>query len=203
MNIPLVVISGNHDGAARMAVGASLLRKNGVVIAARPQDCFSPWMLEKNGEKVQIFTMPWMDVLTARGLLGESGEGLHTSQQCTEKLLGKWKNLFHPEAYHVLVGHCFVAGSRFPTRKIRFLWEKATRYPVKLLRISIMWRWDICTALSGREKWALCRSPLWYSVDEEHHQKSISIVEVTKEGISLREEKVCPLRRVRPSGRPV
>lgn len=198
MNIPLVVISGNHDGAARMAVGASLLRKNGVVIAARPQDCFSPWMLEKNGEKVQIFTMPWMDVLTARGLLGESGEGLHTSQQCTEEIVGKMEELFHPEAYHVLVGHCFVAGSSLSdSENPVFVGESDQISSETFENFDYVALGHLHRSQRAGKNGRYAGSPLWYSVDEEHHQKSISIVEVTKEGISLREEKVCPLRRVR------
>ena len=82
LEVPFFVISGNHDGAARMAVGAPLLRKNNVVIAARPEDCFSPFQLERNGEKAQIFTLPWMDIPTARALLGEEGNDLRSTQQC-------------------------------------------------------------------------------------------------------------------------
>lgn len=61
MGIPLVVISGNHDGAARMAVGASLLRKNGVVIAAGRKDCFSPVVLERTARKYRFLQyLGWM-----------------------------------------------------------------------------------------------------------------------------------------------
>ena len=42
MGVPLLSISGNHDGADRLAVGAPLLRKSGVVIAATPQSCLEP-----------------------------------------------------------------------------------------------------------------------------------------------------------------
>ena len=96
LNIPLLVISGNHDGAARMAVGASLLRKNGVVIAARPKDTFFPCVLEKDGEMAQIFTLPWMDVHTAREFLGEEGAGLRTAQQCMEAIVRKMEGMFLP-----------------------------------------------------------------------------------------------------------
>lgn len=198
MGIPLVVISGNHDGAARMAVGASLLRKNGVVIAARPEDCFSPVVLEKNGEKVQIFTMPWMDVLTARALLGEEGKELRTSQQCAEAIIQRMEELFLPDAIHILVGHCFVAGSSLSDSENPVFVGGSDQ-----ISSDTYGHFDYVALghLHGPQRAGkngrYSGSPLWYSVSEENHQKSFSIVEVTKGSFSLQEEKVHPLRRVR------
>lgn len=56
--VPFFLISGNHDGADRLCVGARLLRKSGIYLTARLEDAFEPILLEKNGESVQIFCCP-------------------------------------------------------------------------------------------------------------------------------------------------
>ena len=42
LQIPFAVISGNHDGADRIAVGSSMLRSSGIYIATKLEDVFSP-----------------------------------------------------------------------------------------------------------------------------------------------------------------
>lgn len=94
LNIPLLVISGNHDGAARMAVGASLLRKNGVVIAARPQDTFFPCVLEKTGKWRRFSPCPgWMS--PQPGNFWEKRErACEQLSSVWKPLSGKWKGCF-------------------------------------------------------------------------------------------------------------
>lgn len=197
LNIPLLVISGNHDGAARMAVGASLLRKNGVVIAARPQDTFFPCVLEKNGEMAQIFTLPWMDVPTAREFLGEEGAGLRTAQQCMEAIVRKMEGMFLPSAVHVLVSHCFVAGSALSDSENPIFVGGTDQVASDTFRaFDYVALGHLHGPQKAGENGRYSGSPLWYSVDEEHHRKSVTIVEVTKDALTLREEPVQPLRRV-------
>ncbi len=198
LEVPFFVISGNHDGAARMAVGAPLLRKNNVVIAARPEDCFSPFQLERNGEKAQIFTLPWMDIPTARALLGEEGNDLRSTQQCTEAIVRRMETLFDPEAVHILIAHCFVAGSSLSDSENPVFVGGSDQVTIETFQ---PFDYTALGHLHGPQKAGsrgrYSGSPLWYSVDEEHHKKSISVVEVAPDNLSIREEAVSPLRRVR------
>lgn len=49
--LPLLAISGNHDGADRIAPAAQLLREQGVYIATKIEDAFSPIALERMGPR--------------------------------------------------------------------------------------------------------------------------------------------------------
>ena len=69
--VPFFLISGNHDGADRLCVGARLLRKSGIYLTARLEDAFEPILLEKNGESVQIFLLPYFEPAEARDVLGD------------------------------------------------------------------------------------------------------------------------------------
>ena len=48
--IPLVAITGNHDGADRVAVGTSLLGQQGVILANRLEKEIRPVILEREGQ---------------------------------------------------------------------------------------------------------------------------------------------------------
>ena len=69
--VPFFLISGNHDGADRLCVGARRLRKSGIYLTARLEDAFEPILLEKNGEWVQIFLLPYFEPAEARDVLGD------------------------------------------------------------------------------------------------------------------------------------
>ena len=196
--VPLIAIAGNHDGADRLAVGAQLLRKNGVVIAARPQDAFSPYVLEKAGETVQLFTLPWLDAPSARQLLGEEGQGLRTWGQCAQAIVDKMAGMFLPGAAHVLVSHCFVAGSILSDSESTVFVGGSDQTPADIFApFDYVALGHLHAPQRAGEKGRYSGSPLWYSVDEEKHKKSLSIIEVRPGGFSLGEEPVVPLRRVR------
>ena len=65
------VISGNHDGAGRMALLKSALRRSGAIFATTLEDAFSPVELEENGERLQLFLLPYFDAAQARDFLGD------------------------------------------------------------------------------------------------------------------------------------
>ena len=103
------IISGNHDGAQRMALLKGALRQSGVYFATELADAFAPVMLEQGEEKLQLFLLPYFDAAQAREFLGD--DSLRGEGACLEALLQRLVPLFAPDAGHVLVSHCFAAGS--------------------------------------------------------------------------------------------
>ena len=104
------VISGNHDGAGRMALLKQALSRSGVYFATELSDALTPVLLEEGGERLQLFLLPYFDTAQAREFLGDGslrGEG-----PCMERLLEQLLPLFDPEAGHVLLSHCFAAGAQ-------------------------------------------------------------------------------------------
>ena len=107
-HVPLIAITGNHDSAARLSLGASLLRGAGVVLATRPEDLYTPYMLEKDGERVCFYTLPYCEPAAARALLGDAD--IRTADDAFRALLAKIVPA--PDACNVLVTHCFAAGGQ-------------------------------------------------------------------------------------------
>lgn len=65
--VPAVVISGNHDGPERIAVGAKLLARFGIHIVTSLEAAFRP--IELGG--AQIFALPYFDNAEMRAALGD------------------------------------------------------------------------------------------------------------------------------------
>ena len=63
------VISGNHDGAGRMALLKQALSRSGVYFATELSDALTPCFW-KRGERLQLFLLPYFDTAQAREFLG-------------------------------------------------------------------------------------------------------------------------------------
>jgi exonuclease SbcD len=56
----VVVIPGNHDSAARLSFGAGLLERAGVHLRTKADDCDRPVLVERGGERVAIWPLPFL-----------------------------------------------------------------------------------------------------------------------------------------------
>jgi exonuclease SbcD len=56
----VIVVPGNHDSAQRLSFGASLLRRAGLHIRTRAEDAVHPVVVEKGGERVVFWTLPYL-----------------------------------------------------------------------------------------------------------------------------------------------
>lgn len=192
----VVVLAGNHDGAERMALLKSALRRSGVYFSTSLEDAFSPILLEEDGEKVQIFPLPWYDVPQAREFLGDPS--LKGETACMEQLIRRMLPLFQPGAAHILMAHCFAAGSLSSDSESAVFVGGGGQVPPALFDpFDYAALGHLHGPQKAGEKGWYSGSPLKYSVDEEHQKKGFRVL--TCENGSLRSETaaVTPLRDVR------
>ncbi len=81
-NVPLFVVSGNHDGAERLEVGRSMLSQSGIHIWGSPHHALQPFEFEGADGKVAICPMPFSEprrIGDALGL-GSANNSLQTIQ---------------------------------------------------------------------------------------------------------------------------
>ena len=57
----IIVIPGNHDSAARLSFGAGLFARAGLHIRTRPEEAVSPIRVERHGEKVLFWALPYLN----------------------------------------------------------------------------------------------------------------------------------------------
>lgn len=136
----VVAIPGNHDSAARLSFGTQIMSKAGVHIRTDPRLCVEPIVVERDGERVAIWALPFLGpgafeprvvdddppapVADGQAELefdaqpqDESVAGLRgqadlfaEAMRRMRPLLGSGGGSGRPER-NVLVAHCFAAGA--------------------------------------------------------------------------------------------
>ena len=192
LGVPLAVISGNHDGADRMALGAPLLRENGVTIATKLEDAFQPVLLS---ERVHCYLLPYFEPAQARQVLGVDVRGF---QEAYRAVLDRVRERFVPGAVNVLAAHCFVMGgetsaSESPT----FVGGSSEVSPACFEGLSYVALGHLHRAQKAGPNGRYAGSPLKYSFDEAHHRKSVTMVTFEEEQVKSEVIPVEPLRDLR------
>lgn len=99
-NIPVVMISGNHDSPERISFGGALLDKQGVHIAGVRQQSLSKVTFEKEGSKTEFVLLPFCKPASV---------GARTSEEAVRLLLEEYWTKEKQEAKkRILVTHFFV-----------------------------------------------------------------------------------------------
>lgn len=190
------VISGNHDGADRITLLKTALRQNGIYFATELADAFTPVVLEEEGKKLQLFLLPYFDTAQARDFLKD--DSLRGEGACTQALLEKLVPLFAPDAGHVLISHCFAAGSQTSdSESTMFVGGSGQVAPSLFGPFDYAALGHLHGPQKAGEKGRYSGSPLKYSVDEEHQKKGYIQLEWT--GAEMLQEFIpcSPLRDVR------
>lgn len=192
IGVPLAVISGNHDGADRMTLGAPLLRENGVAIAAKLEDVFRPVRLPG---PVHCYLLPYFEPAQARQLLGVEARGF---QEAYRAVLDKVREQFVPGAVNVLAAHCFVMGgetsaSESPT----FVGGSSEVSPACFAGFSYVALGHLHRAQKAGPNGRYAGSPLKYSFDEAEHRKSVTMVTLEEGTVYTEQIPVEPLRDLR------
>lgn len=196
IGVPVAVIAGNHDGAERMALGKDLLRRSGVYIATCLEDAAKPLLLEKDGERVQVFLLPYLDGSAVRDYFGDNS--LRGESACMHRAVEMLRESFEENTTKILVSHCFVAGSQTSDSESG-LWVGGSAAVSADLWADFDYvaLGHLHRAQQAGPNGRYAGSPLKYSVDEQHHKKSFTVLEIRGGKLEARLEPVVPLHDVR------
>lgn len=196
LGIPVCVISGNHDGAQRMALLKGALRQSGVYFATELEDALSPVCIEGGGQQAQVFLLPYFDCAQARAFLGD--DSLRGEAACMEKLLGRLTPLFQPGACHVLVSHCFCAGAQASDSESGLFVGGSGQIPPALFAAFdyvALGHLHGPQAAGGNARYS--GSPLRYSIDEAGQEKGFLALSWDGARMTAEHREARPLRDVR------
>lgn len=188
-------ISGNHDGAGRMAIMKSALRLSGVYIATSLEEALEPVTLSSGGGAVQLSLLPYSDPPAVRDFLGD--ESLRGESACMEAMLELIRPRLDPALPHILVAHCFAAGASVSDSESVFVGGSGQIPPgvfsgfdyVALGHLHGPQQVGINARYSG--------SPLKYSVSEAGQRKCFLRLDISGDRIDCRPVDVTPIRDVR------
>lgn len=196
LGVKVCIISGNHDSADRMALLKGALRQSGVYFATALEDTFSPVVLEEQGEILQLFLLPYFDTSQAREYLGD--DSLRGEGACFRALVEKLRPLFLPGAGHLLVSHCFAAGSQTSDSESTLFVGGSGQVPPSLFDpFDYVALGHLHGPQKAGDRGRYSGSPLQYSVDEANQKKGFVSLEWTGHEMLQEFVPVTPLRQVR------
>ncbi|EGN75102.1 exonuclease SbcD [Idiomarina sp. A28L] len=111
LKVPVIMISGNHDGADRLGFGARQLRQAGLSIITSFTEMLNPVMLKDEHGEVAVWCMPYNDPNLVADYLQTEVKGYqHAHELLVAKIEQAKETLGLTKARHVLVSHCFLDG---------------------------------------------------------------------------------------------
>ena len=189
--IPTVIISGNHDGPERMAVGTKLLSQVGIHIVNSLPQAFNPIEI---GD-AQIFALPYFDNAQMRSYLND--DTLRGAGACMRAAVERMVPLFDPNKKHILVAHCFAAGSETSDSESQLFVGGSGDVPVDCFApFDYTALGHLHASQRAGDKARYAGSPMKYSVDEAHQKKCLTLVDIGDE-VKTELIPIIPLRDVR------
>ncbi len=195
-NIPLAVISGNHDGPDRMALGSSMLRESGIYFATSLENVFQPIIFSAGESPCHLYLLPYCEPAEVRDYFqDDSIRGFTESYQA---VLDKLRAGLDPAACNILAAHCFVAGGTLSDSESPiYVGGLGEVNPAVFQGFDYVALGHLHAPQKAGPNGRYSGSPLKYSFDEENQQKSLTLVETAKHGCRIRELPVRPLRDMR------
>lgn len=204
-NIPVFIISGNHDSQKRLGFGKTLLRKSNIFIASDISDTLQKHTLSDEFGEVDIYLLPFVRPEEVK--VKFNCEDISTTQEAITAIIRN--TLVSDTRRNVLLAHQFVIGGTTPPETCRS--ETIYAGGTDHVDVSVFDAFDY-VALGhlhraqriGRETVRYCGSPLKYSFSEATHKKSMTLVEIKEKGnITIRLIPLQPIRDLREIKGPI
>ncbi|MBR4235293.1 MAG: exonuclease SbcCD subunit D [Clostridia bacterium] len=111
LNVPALVIAGNHDGAERLASCQKLLRRARLYVAGS---------LERGAEPVglgntEIFLLPWITEAKVKSVFPEKVDDIKNLTDAYAAVTDDMRQRFTPGKRHIILSHAFITDSETST----------------------------------------------------------------------------------------
>ncbi|WP_030073632.1 exonuclease SbcCD subunit D [Halomonas alkaliantarctica] len=195
--LPVIMISGNHDGAERLGFGARHLRQAGLHILSDLSACDRPVSLSINGAEVDVFGIPYADPEYVRSQFSVDVRDFDSAHRYLVERINTQRQASRPT---VLMSHCFVDGGSASDSE-----RPLTLGGAESVAWEPMQSFDYVALghlhgpqYRGGEHIRYSGSLLKYSFSEANQRKGVTLVDIGSEGVSQIEHRpLTPRREVR------
>ena len=193
--LPVLMISGNHDSAERVAFGGRLMERSGVYVSPVYDGAVQPIVLHDAWGEMRIYLLPFLKPAHVRRCFPD--ETIESYTDALRVAVGQME--IDAGARNLLLTHQFVTGAA------RCESEELSVGGADHVDASVFDGFDY-VALGhlhgpqsvGGEHIRYCGSPLKYSFSEAGQQKSATVVELLEKGnLKIREIPLKPQRDMR------
>ncbi|MFE4828621.1 exonuclease SbcCD subunit D [Streptomyces sp. NPDC056672] len=194
--VPTVMISGNHDSARRLGVGAGLMEHAGIHLRTDPAGCDTPVLLSDAHGEVAFYGLPYLEPALVR-------DEFKAAKAAHEAVLGAAMERVRadlarraPGTRCVVLAHAFVVGGAPSDSERDITVGGVASVPVGIFDgadYAALGHLHGCQTLTERVRYA--GSPLAYSFSETAHRKTMWLVELGPDGGIDAERVDCPVPR--------
>ncbi|MBM9509575.1 exonuclease SbcCD subunit D [Actinacidiphila acididurans] len=179
LGVPTVMISGNHDSARRLGVGAGLMGRAGVHLRTDPATCHRPAVLSDEHGEIAVYGLPYLEPVLVRSEFGAERAD-HTA------VLGAAMDRVRADLAErpagtrsVVLAHAFVTGGVSSDSERDITTGGVAAVPAEIfdgVDYVALGHLHGCQTVGERVRYS--GSPLAYSFSEEHHRKSMWLVDL-------------------------
>ncbi|KEF08390.1 MULTISPECIES: exonuclease SbcCD subunit D [Streptomyces] len=196
LGVPTVMISGNHDSARRLGVGSGLMRQAGIHLRTDPAACADPVVLRDAHGEVALYGLPYLEPALVKEEFGarraDHAQVLGAAMdRVRDDLAGRPAG-----TRSVVLAHAFVTGGAPSDSERDITVGGVESVPAAVfdgVDYAALGHLHGCQTITDRVRYS--GSPLAYSFSEEHHRKSMWLVELDAAGAVRAERLDCPVPR--------
>ena len=196
LDIPVVMIPGNHDSAERLGYGASLFERHGIHIRCGYAQFMPLTIKGDDGEALDIFTMPFVDHAFVKEALGD--DGIVDKESAVKALLDGMRAYRRADVPSMLVTHEFIAGAEESESERVFIGGSHV-VPASLFdsfAYVALGHLHKFQPVVGGCRLHYCGSPLAYSFSEANNRQGMSSVSITNGHVEIKQVPIAPLRKM-------
>ncbi|MET9533349.1 MULTISPECIES: exonuclease SbcCD subunit D [unclassified Streptomyces] len=194
--VATVMISGNHDSARRLGVGAGLIRLAGIHLRTDPADCATPVILSDRHGDVALYGLPYLEPALVRDELkavraGHEAVLTAAMDRVRADLAGR-----APGTRSVVLAHAFVAGGEPSDSERDITVGGVAAVPAGVFSgvdYAALGHLHGSQTLTERVRYS--GSPLAYSFSEAAHRKTMWLIDLGPAGEIDAERIDCPVPR--------
>ncbi|MFI7094021.1 exonuclease SbcCD subunit D [Streptomyces lydicus] len=196
LGVPTVMISGNHDSARRLGVGAGLMERAGIHLRTDPAGCGTPVLLSDAHGPVALYGLPYLEPAMVRDTLGAQRAD-HAA------VLGAAMDRVRADLAErpagtrsVVLAHAFVTGGTASDSERDITVGGVASVPAGVfdgVDYAALGHLHGCQTLTERVRYS--GSPLAYSFSEADHRKTSWLVELDGTGAVHAERVDAPVPR--------
>ncbi|MFI6415896.1 exonuclease SbcCD subunit D [Streptomyces sp. NPDC050842] len=195
--VPTVMISGNHDSARRLGVGAGLIERAGIHLRTDPAGIGTPVVLTDAHGDVALYGLPYLEPALVREQLG-APKGGHEAVLAAAMDRVRADLAARPAGTRsVVLAHAFVAGGAASDSERDITVGGVAAVPAGVfdgVDYVALGHLHGSQTLTPRVRYS--GSPLAYSFSEADHRKTMWLVDLGADGAVRTAERVdCPVPR--------
>lgn len=196
LGVPTVFISGNHDSARRLGVGAGLIGRAGIHLRTDPGECADPVLLADEHGPVAVYGLPYLEPTLVR-------EGFGLERGGHAAVLGAAMDRVREDlatrpagTRAVVLAHAFVTGGTPSDSERDIAVGGVAAVPASVfdgVHYAALGHLHGCQTLAPHLRYS--GSPLAYSFSEARQRKTMWLVDLGADGSVTAERVDCPRPR--------